>query len=64
MLNGDPSRIDPDVPIEYQTEFLPYDRKWEFSKKRLRLDSRDRNVMTQQDYDKFAIAAGAHTMSM
>jgi hypothetical protein len=35
-LNGDPNRIDPDVPIEYQTEFLPYDKKWEFSRKRLR----------------------------
>ncbi|XP_046462941.1 vascular endothelial growth factor receptor 1-like isoform X2 [Daphnia pulex] len=37
MLNGDPSRIDPEVPLEYQTEFLPYDRKWEFPRKRLRL---------------------------
>ena len=37
ILNGDPSRIDPDVPMEYQTEFLPYDKKWEFPRKRLRL---------------------------
>ncbi len=37
MLNGDASRIDPDVPIEYQTEFLPYDKKWEFPRQRLRL---------------------------
>ncbi|XP_046462720.1 fibroblast growth factor receptor 4-like [Daphnia pulex] len=36
-LNGDPNRIDPDVPMEYQTEFLPYDKKWEFPRKRLRL---------------------------
>jgi hypothetical protein len=36
-LNGDPSRIDPDVPMEYQTEFLPYNKKWEFPRKRLRL---------------------------
>jgi hypothetical protein len=36
-LNGDPTRIDPDVPMEYQTEFLPYDKKWEFPRKRLRL---------------------------
>jgi hypothetical protein len=36
-LNGDPSRIDPDVSMEYQTEFLPYDKKWEFPRKRLRL---------------------------
>ena len=27
LLNGDPDRIDPDVPMEYQTEFLPYDKK-------------------------------------
>jgi hypothetical protein len=38
-LDGDPSRIDPDVPLEYQTEFLPYDKKWEFPRKRLRLGS-------------------------
>jgi hypothetical protein len=31
-LNGDPGKIDPDVPMEYQTEFLPYDKKWEFSR--------------------------------
>jgi hypothetical protein len=37
MLNGDASRIDPNVPMEYQTEFLPYDKKWEFPRKRLRL---------------------------
>ncbi|XP_046462733.1 vascular endothelial growth factor receptor 1-like [Daphnia pulex] len=37
ILNGDPSKIDPDVPMEYQTEFLPYDKKWEFPRKRLRL---------------------------
>lgn len=36
---GDPYRIDPDVPTEYQTEFLPYDKKLEFSWKRLRLGS-------------------------
>jgi hypothetical protein len=37
LLNGDPDRIDPDVPMEYQTIFLPYDKKWEFPRKRLRL---------------------------
>jgi hypothetical protein len=37
ILGGDPGRIDPNVPIEYQTEFLPYDKKWEFPRKRLRL---------------------------
>jgi hypothetical protein len=37
ILSGDPGRIDPNVPIEYQTQFLPYDKKWEFPRKRLRL---------------------------
>ena len=37
LLDGDPDRIDPDKPMEYQTEFLPYDKKWEFPRKRLRL---------------------------
>ncbi len=40
MEIGDPDRIDPDVPIEYQTEFLPYDKKWEFSGNFQRRDSR------------------------
>jgi hypothetical protein len=44
MLNGDPSRIDPEVPLEYQTEFLPYDRKWKFPRKRLRLGSIFSNI--------------------
>lgn len=46
-LNGDPNRIDPDVPIEYQTEFLPYDKKWEFSRKRLRFGTFFRSVVRQ-----------------
>ena len=37
LLNGDPDRIDPDKPMECQTEFLPYDKEWEFPRKRLRL---------------------------
>jgi hypothetical protein len=37
LLNGDPDRIDPDKPMEYQTIFLPYDKEWEFPRKRLRL---------------------------
>jgi hypothetical protein len=37
LLNGDPDRIDPNTPMECQTEFLPYDKTWEFPKKRLRL---------------------------
>ncbi|XP_046654208.1 vascular endothelial growth factor receptor 1-like [Daphnia pulicaria] len=36
-MNGDLDKIDPDVPMDYQSEFLPYDKKWEFPKKRLRL---------------------------
>lgn len=37
MLKGDPDKIDPNMPIEFQTEFLAYDKKWEFSRKRLKL---------------------------
>lgn len=36
-LNGNPGGIDPNLPIEYQTEFLPYDKGCEFPKNRLRL---------------------------
>ncbi|XP_059350092.1 vascular endothelial growth factor receptor 1-like [Daphnia carinata] len=36
-LDGNPDGIDPNLPIEYQTEFLPYDKRCEFPKNRLRL---------------------------
>ncbi|XP_059350093.1 fibroblast growth factor receptor 1-like, partial [Daphnia carinata] len=36
-LDGNPNGIDPNLPIEYQTEFLPYDKRCEFTKRRLRL---------------------------
>ncbi|XP_059350096.1 LOW QUALITY PROTEIN: fibroblast growth factor receptor 1-like [Daphnia carinata] len=36
-LDGNPDGIDPNLPIDYQTEFLPYDKRCEFSKHRLRL---------------------------
>ncbi len=37
MLNGNSNRIDPHVPMEYRTEFLSYDEKWELAGKRLGL---------------------------
>ncbi|XP_059350088.1 vascular endothelial growth factor receptor 1-like [Daphnia carinata] len=36
-LDGNPDGIDPNLPIDYQTEFLPYDKRCEFPKNRLRL---------------------------
>ncbi|XP_059351940.1 vascular endothelial growth factor receptor 1-like [Daphnia carinata] len=36
-LGGNPNGINPDLPIEYQTEFLPYDKRWEFPRNRLTL---------------------------
>ncbi|XP_059350097.1 vascular endothelial growth factor receptor 1-like [Daphnia carinata] len=36
-LDGNPDGIDPNLPIDYQTEFLPYDKRCEFPEKRLRL---------------------------
>ena len=37
MLNGNPARINPDTPMEDQAESLPYNKKWEFPRTRLRL---------------------------
>ena len=34
---GDPASINPDLPVDEQTELLPYDRKWEFPHERLKL---------------------------
>uniref|UniRef100_A0A0P6GTW8 receptor protein-tyrosine kinase n=1 Tax=Daphnia magna TaxID=35525 RepID=A0A0P6GTW8_9CRUS len=36
-LGGNPNGINPDLPIEYQIEFLPYDKRWEFPRNRLTL---------------------------
>uniref|UniRef100_A0A0P6E5R0 receptor protein-tyrosine kinase n=1 Tax=Daphnia magna TaxID=35525 RepID=A0A0P6E5R0_9CRUS len=36
-LDGNPDGIDQNLPIDYQTEFLPYDKRCEFPKDRLRL---------------------------
>lgn len=34
---GNPESINPDLPIDEQTELLPYDRRWEFPRDRLKL---------------------------
>ena len=35
--NGDPQSINPDLPVDEQAELLPYDRKWELPRERLKL---------------------------
>ena len=37
LLNGNPDKINPELPLDEQTELLPYDKKWEFPSHRLRL---------------------------
>jgi hypothetical protein len=39
LLNGNANRINNQSPIEDQVEFLPYDRRWEFPRHRLKLGS-------------------------
>jgi hypothetical protein len=39
LLNGNANRINNQSPIEDQVEFLPYDRRWEFPRSRLKLGS-------------------------
>ncbi|KAI9559738.1 hypothetical protein GHT06_013743 [Daphnia sinensis] len=34
---GNPESINPDLPIDEQTELLPYDKRWEFPRDRLKL---------------------------
>ena len=34
---GNPESINPDLPVDEQTELLPYDKKWEFPRERLKL---------------------------
>lgn len=35
--NGNPESINPDLPIDGQTDLLPYDKRWEFPRERLKL---------------------------
>ena len=37
LLEGNPKEIDPEKPIEEQTQHLPYDKHWEVPANRLKL---------------------------
>lgn len=37
FVKGNPDSINPDLPIDEQTELLPYDRRWEFPRDQLKL---------------------------
>ena len=37
LLEGDPNAIDPERPLEEQTQHLLYDNRWEFSRNQLQL---------------------------
>ena len=37
LLRGNISKINPYLPMEDQTELIPYDKRWEFPEHRLRL---------------------------
>ena len=38
LLKGKPEAVNPDLPMDEQTELLPYDKKmWEFKRHQLKL---------------------------
>ena len=37
FVKGNPDSINPDLPIDEQTELLPYDKRWEFPRDQLKL---------------------------
>ena len=37
LLKGNPKEIDPEKPMEEQTQHLPYDQRWEFPANQLKL---------------------------
>lgn len=39
LLEGDPDKMNSDLPLEEQVDLLPYDPKWEFPRNRLVLGS-------------------------
>lgn len=42
--------LNPDLTVDDQAELLPYDKKWEFPRERLKLGKRDyalRNIINQ-----------------
>jgi len=40
LLAGNPTRINPQLPLDEQSELLPYDSRWEFPRNRLKLGTR------------------------
>lgn len=41
---GNPESINPDLPVDEQTELLPYDKRWEFPRDRLKLGTKNLNL--------------------
>ena len=46
LLNGQLTSINPNLPVEEQTEQLPYDERWEFPRHSLKLGSYSSQVIT------------------
>ena len=44
MLYNPKGEINPDIPIDEQTQCLPYDPKWEFPRERLKLGKKTRQI--------------------
>ncbi|KAI9558029.1 hypothetical protein GHT06_014782 [Daphnia sinensis] len=44
LLNGNVSQLNAQSPIEEQVEFLPYDKRWEFPRSRLKLGFLEQDV--------------------
>ena len=47
---GYPESINPDLPLDEQSELLPYDKIWEFPRERLKLGIKNNNVVEYKDW--------------
>ena len=41
LLRGNSTQLNPDLPLDEQTELLPYDARWEFPRHRLTFGTYD-----------------------
>ena len=44
LLRGNPKAFNPNIPLDQQSEFLPYEKRWEFPKARLRLGNNKKGI--------------------
>ena len=48
LLEGDPNAIDPERPLEEQTQHLPYENWWKFPRNQLQLNNVNASIILKR----------------